>query len=531
MYLSGDAKLWWRARLSDDASVNRDKISTWDSLKKELKDQFLPCNTSWLAREALRKLKHTGTTREYVNEFSSLMLEVRDMSEEDKLFNFLAGMQPWAQAELRRQGVKDLPSAIAAADRLVDFKTIGASTSEPKRNVGKDKGKSKFVKSEKFKKKFVNRKDGETVAKETKEISMTDRFKRGCFICNGDHRMRDCPKKGNLSALVAEQDHDTEQEGPSRVNPLQVLGALHAEKSNNHKGLMYVSVLINGKKVMAMVDTGATHNFVADREVQRLGLDLSPQASHIKAVNSEAKPIKGVANVKLEIGCWAGQCDLMAVPLDDFDIILGNEFLVAAHVAVMPHLGGLLIADEPCPSFVQDVYDVSKSRDKKSGLLSAMQIERGLKHGECTYLAALVEIKPNIFQEVPDAVAELLDEFFDVMPSELPKVLPPMRAMNHKIELEPGAIVPEKAPYRMSPMELAELRKQLGELLEAGLVQPSKAPFGSPVLFQKKQDGSLRMCVDYRALNKVTIKKKYLFQMPLIYLTNSQRQGTLLRLI
>ncbi|KAL0307239.1 UNVERIFIED_CONTAM: hypothetical protein Sradi_6141200 [Sesamum radiatum] len=102
MYLTGDSKLWWRTRLSDDASVNRDKIEMWDVLKKELKDQFLPYNTSWLARESLRKLKHAGTVRDYVKEFSSLMLDVRDMFEEDKLFNFLSGLQTWAQTELRR---------------------------------------------------------------------------------------------------------------------------------------------------------------------------------------------------------------------------------------------------------------------------------------------------------------------------------------------------------------------------------------------------------------------------------------------
>nr|CAN74360.1 hypothetical protein VITISV_035876 [Vitis vinifera] len=61
----------------------------------------------------------------------------------------------------------------------------------------------------------------------------------------------------------------------------------------------------------------------------------------------------------------------------------------------------------------------------------------------------------------------------------------------------------------MPPAELLELRKQLKELLDAGLIQPSRAPYGAPVLFQKKQDGSLRMCVNYRALNKVTIKNKY----------------------
>ena len=73
----------------------------------------------------------------------------------------------------------------------------------------------------------------------------------------------------------------------------------------------------------------------------------------------------------------------------------------------------------------------------------------------------------------------------------------------------PGSRPPAQAPYRMTPLELRELRKQLTELLDAGLVQPSKAPYGAPVLFQKKQDGTLRMCVDYRALNKVTIKNKY----------------------
>ena len=126
-----------------------------------------------------------------------------------------------------------------------------------------------------------------------------------------------------------------------------------------------------------------------------------------------------------------------------------------------------------------------------------------------TYLAALIEIKPDVQVEVPDEVAGLLKEFKDVMPPELPKTLPPRRATDHQIELHPGAKPPAKAPYRMSPLELTELRKQLTELLVAGLVRPSKAPYGAPVLFQKKQDGSLRMCVDYRALNKATVKNKY----------------------
>ena len=132
-------------------------------------------------------------------------------------------------------------------------------------------------------------------------------------------------------------------------------------------------------------------------------------------------------------------------------------------------------------------------------------MKKGLKRGQETYLAALVEINEGHDAEVPDSMAGILEEFRDIMPSELP----PRRPIDHKIELLLGAKPPTQVPYRMAPAELLELRKQLKELLDSGMIQPSRAPFGAPVLFQKKHDGSLRMCVDYRALNKVTIKNKY----------------------
>ena len=123
-------------------------------------------------------------------------------------------------------------------------------------------------------------------------------------------------------------------------------------------------------------------------------------------------------------------------------------------------------------------------------------------------MATLVE-KESHGSEIPSEVSEVLKELKDIMPLELPKRLPPRREVDHVIELESGARPPAMAPYRMAPPELEELRKQLKELLEAGFIRPSKAPFGAPVLFQRKYDGSLRMCIDYRALNKVTIKNKY----------------------
>lgn len=103
--------------------------------------------------------------------------------------------------------------------------------------------------------------------------------------------------------------------------------------------------------------------------------------------------------------------------------------------------------------------------------------------GSCN---VMVEIKPDVFEDVSEPVADLLDEFVDIMPTELPKKLPPRRAVDHHIDLVPGAKPPAQAPYRMSPAELAELGRQFDELLDSGLMRPSKAPYGAPALFQKK---------------------------------------------
>ena len=87
--------------------------------------------------------------------------------------------------------------------------------------------------------------------------------------------------------------------------------------------------------------------------------------------------------------------------------------------------------------------------------------------------------------------------------------LPPNREIEFAIELLPGTTPISKAPYRMAPTELIELKKQLQELLDKGLIQPSVSPWGAPVLFVRKKDGSLRLCINYRELNRVTVKNKY----------------------
>ncbi|GJZ81031.1 putative reverse transcriptase domain-containing protein, partial [Tanacetum coccineum] len=113
------------------------------------------------------------------------------------------------------------------------------------------------------------------------------------------------------------------------------------------------------------------------------------------------------------------------------------------------------------------------------------------------------ELKEKLLGDVP-----VIRDSPEVFPEELPG-LPPPRQVEFRIDLIPGAAPVARAPYRLAPSEMKELSKQLQELLEKGFIRPSSSPWGAPVLFVKKKDGSFRICIDYRELNKLTIKNRY----------------------
>ncbi|PON59961.1 Aspartic peptidase domain containing protein, partial [Trema orientale] len=111
------------------------------------------------------------------------------------------------------------------------------------------------------------------------------------------------------------------------MNPLQLLNTITTENQTHFKGLMYVMAWVNGREVTAMIDTGATNNFVSRRVADRLGLVVKRNSTKLKAVNSDAMPVHGAAVSSLKVGTWQTECNFMIVPLDDFDLILGIEFL------------------------------------------------------------------------------------------------------------------------------------------------------------------------------------------------------------
>ncbi|KAL4377300.1 hypothetical protein GQ457_02G023540 [Hibiscus cannabinus] len=121
------------------------------------------------------------------------------------------------------------------------------------------------------------------------------------------------------------------------------------------------------------------------------------------------------------------------------------------------------------------------------------------------YLAYVMN--PNMGEARPRDIRTVCD-FPRVFPEELPG-LPPDREVEFVIETHADSAPVSISPYRMAPKELKELKTQVQELLDRGFIRPSTSPWGAPVLFVKKKDGSLRMCIDYRQLNKMTVKNKY----------------------
>ena len=110
---------------------------------------------------------------------------------------------------------------------------------------------------------------------------------------------------------------------------------------------------------------------------------------------------------------------------------------------------------------------------------------------------------------VPESVVSLNKEFAKLFPETLPQGLPQSRVTDHRIYLKPNSKVPAQRIYRLAPQQDEELQKQLKELLEAGLIEPATSEYGSGILFVTKANGKLRMCVDYRPLNDITVVDQY----------------------
>jgi hypothetical protein len=259
-----------------------------------------------------------------------------------------------------------------------------------------------------------------------------------------------------------------------------------------------------GLPAFALVDSGSTHSIVSADFARCMGnVCRSFDCEYVIAtpVGIDLFSHQCLIGCDVSVGDQCLPADLIVLGITDFDVVLGMDWLEQNYANIDCRSKMVTFAIPGLPRFC--FYGDRNGRDIP--MISALHACRLMQQGCEGYIAYLLNPSGSASSlgDIP-----VVSEYPDVFPEELPG-LPPEREIDFSIELVPGTAPISRAPYRMSASELAELKKQLAELLDKGFIRPSASPWGAPVLFVKKKDGSLRLCIDYRQLNQVTIKNKY----------------------
>ncbi|KAL0320172.1 UNVERIFIED_CONTAM: Retrovirus-related Pol polyprotein from transposon opus [Sesamum radiatum] len=264
------------------------------------------------------------------------------------------------------------------------------------------------------------------------------------------------------------------------------------------------TILIFDVEAYALIDPGSTHSFISSKLASKIPGENSPLGYNLMV----RLPVGGgvmVKNIRKGISIKIGEInlflDLIVMDLREFDVVLGMDWLAQNKAVVDCYKKEVVIesSGEPRVVFVSDRQVIPVC------VISAIEVRRLISEGCEVYLANVIDTKMDTptLQEIP-----IVRDFSEVFPDDL-LGLPPQRKIDFTIETLLGVAPISIVPYRMAPIELRELKKQIEELLEKGFIRPSTSPWGAPVLFVKKKDGSMRLCINYRQLNRVTVKNIY----------------------
>ncbi|KAA0051715.1 pol protein [Cucumis melo var. makuwa] len=256
-----------------------------------------------------------------------------------------------------------------------------------------------------------------------------------------------------------------------------------------------------GHYALVLFDSGSSHSFISSAFVLHARLEVEPLQHVLSVSTPSGECMLSMEKVKaclIEIAGRVIEVTLLVLDMLDFDVILGMDWLATNHASI--DCSRKEVAFNP-PSLASFKFKGEGSRSLPK-VISAMRASKLLSQSTWSILASVVDTREV---DVSLSSKPVIRDYLDIFPEELPG-LPPRRKIEFTIELEPGTIPISRAPYRMTPTELKELKVQLQELLDKGFIRSSVSPWGAPVLFVKKKDGSMRLCIDYRELNKLRIK-------------------------
>ncbi|OMO91869.1 reverse transcriptase [Corchorus capsularis] len=496
--LKGNAEYWWDT--TKPAYESSDEPLTWIKFKEIFFEQYFPKSVRKVKENEFLQLQQKPgmSVLDYANKFNELGRFCPPIidTDENKATRFEHGLLPSIRSRLSSHIIESYQDALQRAIKIeTDLKRYEREMGQRKRP--------------RFDGGHNNRQQNAKSAGDKKwreKCKTCDRFHSGecykkwgvCYECGiYGHIARDCPNKKNEAAKS--KPMESSQKSNARVF------AMTRQDACTNEDVVTGTIPINNVNACVLFDSGASHCFVSVEFAaslncvpEKLDEPLFVATPVRKTMYADLVHKNCVVHIK---GCDL-VADLVQLRMKDFDVILGINWLSDNHAFIDCHGKRVIFRRPGQPELVFNGGRVNNPIQVVSFLNAMQSLKKGC-HGFLAYVKDTQIDESVRLEDIP-----IVKDFPDVFPEDLPG-LPPDREIEFEIDLVPGTTPISKAPYRMAPSELRELKEQLQELLDKKFIHPSVSPWGAPVLFVKNKDGSLRLCIDYRELNKVTVKNKY----------------------
>ncbi|XP_028755921.1 uncharacterized protein LOC114715291 [Neltuma alba] len=519
MKLVGSARKYWQFVQTNLERLGQPPVTTWEEMKLKLKEKYVPVSHLSMLFNQLNNLKQgTSSAVDYVSRYDDLLIR-NDLNEPSFVVieRFISGLRDDIQRELKVNRPYTLEEAyhkaidIDSLPKYPSFRRPSFSGLESCLTRSSTVSGNQRV-SQQF--------SGPSASRPRESLALNARTGSPsieCFKCHSKgHIASKCPQRALL--IESQDDALLESEPNVVIDPVDIPSDVDDEINCDdmplgHLGVMrclltvpmpddlwkrnsifHTFVKCGDKSCKLVIDSGSERNVISSRGVARLGLKTEQIAKPFRVawVDNTSLLITQQCRVPLQLGDYKEDVLCVVIPMDGKTILLRPAKPEPKAKGLIPTKG-------------------STSKPINLHLLTEKQFIEESREGDVILAVVSKVISPPapIPDNFPKEVTQLLDEFKDVALEELPPNLPPMRNIQHAIDLVPGSQLPNLPHYRMNPKDREELNRQVNSLLEKGYIQHSLSPCAVPALLTLKKDGSWRMCVDSRAINKITVKYRF----------------------